>query len=623
MTNNKIPNPFEKEDWFSNIVWQDKNTRIKAKQSFSKFLKQHSKYTFFMSLKDSYTTIVNSITKHSITATFIMLLALGGVGASAAELVAPEEFKPSTIIQKTFNPDFKENKVPDKDPFTALKPDTDYDVVNFSECDLSIKYPKKIDDQEILVNYGTGFGGTQEGKNPIAGVSVNSFDIECYNKNDLKPIEKTDNGSSISQKISSLLTAPKVYADSEDPNNFILKPLDTKEFYDMTNWFIFEGEITDIYEITNFDEFKIPEYKDNEKYVRFTHKDKTYLTYFETTKIERSGGSQNPVFKKPMEAKQLQLQFNSLVPSEANAKIGEGKNSAEISLNNEEFRFDGFMNDGDNKYSFFLEKTSDKSIYLVKNVAITDELYKINDQNIGVNSLKIKVTGKAIAKKQAISLMDGQPDQKVDYEFTEFTKVELADKKTTASSSSTASKVATTTYTNPFFPGLKIVYPNDWKFETSTKPMTDKLVFRDVKLSKNGFILDFVISPDGPFGNEPIFFPDPKTCDIPNSGSSNELAIKNGVLTETKLSNNISKFYVKTNCKGWENINDTVYYGNMNVISFKLKSSIKGKDVNYEFVDPKDGYIVYNVSQIGDFKLSESKNLINEIDQIISLSTFK
>jgi hypothetical protein len=56
-----------------------------------------------MSLKQSYLNTVNTITKHSIFATLIMLIALGGVGASAAQLIAPEEYKPTKLWQKNFS----------------------------------------------------------------------------------------------------------------------------------------------------------------------------------------------------------------------------------------------------------------------------------------------------------------------------------------------------------------------------------------------------------------------------------------------------------------------------------------------------------------------------------------
>ncbi|MEI6729315.1 MAG: hypothetical protein WCK98_06765 [bacterium] len=56
-----------------------------------------------MSLKQSYLNTVNAITKHSVFATLIMLIALGGVGASAAQLIAPDQYKPSKLWEKNSN----------------------------------------------------------------------------------------------------------------------------------------------------------------------------------------------------------------------------------------------------------------------------------------------------------------------------------------------------------------------------------------------------------------------------------------------------------------------------------------------------------------------------------------
>ena len=56
-----------------------------------------------MSFKQSYLNIVNTITQHSVLATLIMLIALGGVGASAAQLIAPDQYKPSKFWKNNFN----------------------------------------------------------------------------------------------------------------------------------------------------------------------------------------------------------------------------------------------------------------------------------------------------------------------------------------------------------------------------------------------------------------------------------------------------------------------------------------------------------------------------------------
>jgi hypothetical protein len=57
------------------------------------------------------------------------------------------------------------------------------------------------------------------------------------------------------------------------------------------------------------------------------------------------------------------------------------------------------------------------------------------------------------------------------------------------------------TYTNPFFPDFKLVYPNDWKFETSTSESQYKgLSTRNIKLVKNGVTLSFDSVPAFPTG---------------------------------------------------------------------------------------------------------------------------
>jgi len=53
---------------------------------------------FFMSLQENYLKTIHFITKNALVATILMLLALTTVTAAAAELAAPKEYKPSTIL---------------------------------------------------------------------------------------------------------------------------------------------------------------------------------------------------------------------------------------------------------------------------------------------------------------------------------------------------------------------------------------------------------------------------------------------------------------------------------------------------------------------------------------------
>ena len=144
----KLPkNPFENyEEWTpwlegDKLYWQAKQSGWKQYQQ--QYLKNNN--NFFMSFKQQYINFAHLIAKNVIVATIIMLIALTTVGASATELLAPEEFKPSTQIQNLFGANkFGANKQVEKDPYTALKPDENNDVVSMDKCNMSIKYPKKV-----------------------------------------------------------------------------------------------------------------------------------------------------------------------------------------------------------------------------------------------------------------------------------------------------------------------------------------------------------------------------------------------------------------------------------------------------------------------------------------------
>jgi hypothetical protein len=98
----KLPkNPFqENEDWQSWLENDSFYLRSK-KQSFQKYINSFpTKNNFFMSIQEKYLQTVHFITKNAVLATVIMIIAITTVGAVAAELVAPQEFKPSNLFRK-------------------------------------------------------------------------------------------------------------------------------------------------------------------------------------------------------------------------------------------------------------------------------------------------------------------------------------------------------------------------------------------------------------------------------------------------------------------------------------------------------------------------------------------
>jgi hypothetical protein len=149
----KINNPFNKSENLSpiferNISYQD--AKLTARNRFTKYIKQVypnliKQSNFNLNPFNFMTPIFRAFRAHSISFMIGLLVALSIVGASAAQAFAPDNFKPSNVIQDLF----KINKQQDKDPYTSLKPDANNDVVKSDGCDLAIKYPKQINNIKV------------------------------------------------------------------------------------------------------------------------------------------------------------------------------------------------------------------------------------------------------------------------------------------------------------------------------------------------------------------------------------------------------------------------------------------------------------------------------------------
>jgi hypothetical protein len=311
MKNIKQQNSYLIEDNLQ--VWLDIDLKYKKSKNLGlKSLYKTFKDEQIMS-KNYFNQILFYLTKHAAATIILGLILTTGISVSAAELFAPEEYRPSQVIKKFT---YSQNQQTDKNPYTALKPDESNDVVNFDECGLAIKYPKKIDNEENFLSYGSRFGQNSDLQSPISGVSLGlAFAIDCYNKSDLLITNQiSDVNTSLLQNIKSIVTGPKVYADSAPPEEFALKPVSKDDFYDITGWFVLEAELSDMYEIESFNDFKVD--KEKEKCIRFTHQNKTYITYFRTEGYQKIDD-----YDSSLASNKIQVQLNSLVESQSNADI--------------------------------------------------------------------------------------------------------------------------------------------------------------------------------------------------------------------------------------------------------------------------------------------------------------
>ncbi len=299
-------NPFSKEevlqDWLENDVDYLRFKRVAMKQL-------RPKNNIFMSIQQSYLSFVHLITKNAIVATLLMLISAGAVSASAFEAFAPAEYKPSTIIQKTFNPkDFAVNTVKEKNPYTPLNYDESNNVAFLSECDLAIKYPAKYSDGEPSTYYR--YSNTSDQAESIYISSTDQNKTDSYTGVGITCLKDTTLLSGLkSDIVEDGQPARSVYGKE-------LKIDGTQFIKDNLGWFITQSELKNvrIYQNTF----------NNEEYtIYFEYNNLYYLVGYQTSnytfnKLETS--RKVSVVK----GSDIQVQFISLVNSQANKTIVDG-----------------------------------------------------------------------------------------------------------------------------------------------------------------------------------------------------------------------------------------------------------------------------------------------------------
>lgn len=456
-----LKNPFETEENLKDWLEKDQFYLQSKQTDYLNFRKTTQQPGIFMSLQETYLKIVNSITKHSITATLIMLFALGSVGASAAELLAPTDYKPSTVAQKTFNSkNFESNQQKEKNPYTALKPDENNDVVISDKCDLAIKYPKNFDGKSLSVD--RDYFNSERG---LAGESTLDGEYLYIRPNQDPNLPYTY--YSTPSLNCSTKASWKGYTDLEKVLNAGVygkenKNLEAEFIKSEFGWFI--SEVKDLkYRI-----FENPNIT-GEYTIYFEFKDKVY---FITTsnKTETTVDLPQKTLKS-LKGNQIQIQFNSLVENQANAEIvdkpktDEQKSSKnDLVLNNDTFEIQGAvpMKIGDDTLGGTLVKRLSTGKIYALSITVISKFYKELPAKV---KTQLQLTGTAdLAKNLDYA---GEP---VDFVVTKLDSAKIVE----SSISLTEPTTPTTgggnqSYTNQYFPNFKLNYDDSWKFERKTK----------------------------------------------------------------------------------------------------------------------------------------------------------
>jgi hypothetical protein len=388
----KLKNPFENEENLQDWLQKDEFYLQSKRTDYLNFRKSIKTPGIFMSLQETYLNIVNNITKHSITATLIMLFALGSVGASAAELFAPEDYKPSTVAQKTFNPkNFETNKQKEKNPYTALKPDENNNVASLDQCYLAVKYPKDIQNIKISIQRNSDVNIIMQGTfntftvftdipigsdTKYATGSTNWIRIECTQNKKTLPLEGLQNGIGISKE----------------------------ELRQKTGWFIAQADLKEIEYIETLNGTMLVQFFYNGMYYQIDS----------ALETEENKANNWILF-----GNQIQIQFNSLVENEANSQIvdkpeANDQTNSEQSFTNQEFEVTsgGQMRIGnDASGGYYLRKVSDGKGYIVMGSTL---------QKAGISSLengKISFSGKFKSVNEFKDIVI--PTDNVDFIITE------------------------------------------------------------------------------------------------------------------------------------------------------------------------------------------------------------
>jgi hypothetical protein len=165
------------------------------------------------------------------------------------------------------------------------------------------------------------------------------------------------------------------------------------------------------------------------------------------------------------------------------------------------------------------------------------------------------------------------------------------------------------TYTNQYYPNLKITYPKDWKFNTSTKKSYyDGLLTRSITLSKNNHEIQINLAPLMPSG-----------C----HGDTQKGSPINNDLNEIELKDKMNNLY---------------YYGKNschlnNIVNTNIDSTINNEYLNFSKDLPlqyEKSYVVYlhstrfGVVSNGEFVYNQvDPKTLEEARQILKNSTIR
>ncbi len=563
-----IQNPFEQEEnlnsWFKEDTFysNSKNSQLLEFKNYLKLLPSYQNNPI-MSFQESYKNFVNTITKHSITATLIMLLALSTVSVAAAQLFAPEEYKPSNVIGLTKKPETKINSAVPLEEVVGeevkKEESTGLDIYRFDGFvivdggkysfffegyDKKIYLLKNVAESDEVFKAISLVGGKGEEfklQFKITGESV-------YRPQEVKLL-----GESGSKKVDyEFVSVKKIEQVSVEVKNEI-KPL------------VADGE-NDVILIDSCDlQSKV------KKNILYGGKSTEGYTYEKQPSLflRYKTAPFGPGF-----AVQIDCTAKAITFDEFNKTVK--RSSAPVENTK-------YFEDDENLGPISKENISKDTI--CKEIGLSEFLC-----NQVKNQVKVLVP---LAEGGVTAYYFSTENKSYIISYVGITLTESPIKLESFKGNNTSTK----TYTNQYFPDFKLVYPEDWKFETSTSEIyIEGLLKRTITLSK---------------GETTVFI----KLGILGDGSTACTASDN----QTNINENIVRY----------NYRDSVSYSPRNQSSdcFLMESNIDANNYpQFKSFKTNDGLEPYKNAKVVEFATTietNNKNYLSEIDQIISQSTFK
>ncbi len=339
-----MTNPLLKYENLTAFFEQDKDFRNTRDLALAKF-KKEIKPDFVSNFNLNWLRTLQYFSSHIGLSIVLGVALIGGVGVSAAEIIFPQDLKPSRILRKAFSPeDFETNLQPQTDPYTKLAADDQNPVVVSGGCGLAIKYPRFKGDtyyyaytnayqspakevaglKDSVLVYGYSKDNLSYGS-----INIDCFDlqkIEAYNQN-LDSIYKTGQGGLA------------VEGGEFDWQRIGQKaPATIEKLRNQTGWFIYQGELENVYTYSNLQNqsFYNMDLDQNIEFISFDYGNQRYQISYLADKFDykKENEMRQDYFSKQrirdesvvfsyVLGRDIQLQLQSLSESEKSIELGE------------------------------------------------------------------------------------------------------------------------------------------------------------------------------------------------------------------------------------------------------------------------------------------------------------